>query len=215
VRRKVRGLGDDTSHGLSPRSLGALRASAVENFLIRLGRLGIVGLIRLRQRLAPYASNRSSDLVGRRFCLCRLVLDYLHRMTLRRIHAKQCRAALGDLEQKQPTPDVAILEGLGAKCLLQRVELNQLQGQCAAQKLIAIKLDRMPVQGRIHLIDRAAMISGDLCHTLVDELVVVHDASLPLPARFANTTSPQACKAELGILSWKGVLPGLGQNLHA
>jgi hypothetical protein len=60
----------------------------------------------------------------------------------------------------------------------------------------------MPVQGRIHLIDRAAMISGDLCHTLVDELVVVHDASLPLPARFANTTSPQACKAELGILSW-------------
>src|SRR6516164_7670376 len=100
-------------------------------------------------------------------------------MTLRRIHTKQCRAALGDLEQKQPTPDVAILEGLCAKGLLQRVELNQLQGQCAAQKLIAIKLDRMPVQGRIHLIDRAAMISGDLCHTLVDELVVVHDASLP------------------------------------
>jgi len=44
---------------------------------------------------------------------------------------------------------------------------------------------------------------------------VIHDASLPLPARFANTTSRQACKAELGILSWKGVLPGLGQNLHA
>jgi hypothetical protein len=42
------------------------------------------------------------------------------------------------------------------------------------------------------------MMSGDLCHTLVDELVVVHDASLPLPARFTNTTSPQACKAELG-----------------
>src|SRR5262249_57504611 len=109
--------------------------------------------------------------------------------------------------QKQPTPDVAILECLGAKCLLQRVELNQLQGQCATQKLIAIKLDRMPVQGRIHLIDRAAMMSGDLCHTLVDELVVVHDASLPLPAHFANTTSPQACKAELGIPSWKGFLP--------
>src|SRR5262245_35928165 len=101
-------------------------------------------------------------------------------MTLRRIHTKQCRAALGDLEQKQPTPDVAILEGLGVKSLLQLVELNQLQGQCAAQKLIAIKLDRMPVQGRIHLIDCAAMISGDLCHTLVDEPVVVHDASLPL-----------------------------------
>src|SRR5262249_27256671 len=83
----------------------------------------------------------------------------------------------------------------------------------AAQKLIAIKLDRMPVQGRIHLIDRAAMISGDLCYTLVDELVVVHDASLPLPARFANRTRRQACKAELGILSWRGVLPGLGQNL--
>src|SRR5215471_17823056 len=137
----------------------ALRRCA-ENFLIRLRRLGIVGLIRLRQRLAPYASNRSSDLVGRRFCLCRLVLDYLHRMTLRRIHAKQCRAALGDLEQKQTTPDVAILEGLGAKGLLQRVELNQLQCQCATQKLIAIKLDRMPVQGRIHLIDCAAMISS-------------------------------------------------------
>src|SRR5215831_1448412 len=166
-----------------------LASAMAENSLIRLRRLGIVGLIRLRQRLAPYASNRSSDLVGRRFCLCRLVLDYLHRMTLRRIHAKQCRAAFGDLEQKQTTPDVAILEGLGVKCLLQCVELNQLQGQCAAQKLIAIKLDRMPVQGRIHLIDRAAMISGDLCHTLVDELVAVHDASLPLPARFANTTS--------------------------
>src|SRR5262249_22394017 len=214
--REARSLGEDPSHGRSPRSLGALLGSAsAENFLIQLRRLGIVGLIRLRQRLAPYASNRSSDLVGRRFCLCRLVLDYLHRMTLRRIHAKQCRAALGDLEQKQPTPDVAILEGLGAKCLLQRVELNELQGQCAAQKLIAIKLDRMPVQGRIHLFDRAAMISGDLCHTLVDELVVVHSASLPLPARLANTTSRQACKVELGILSWKGVLPGRGQNLHA
>src|SRR5262245_9959297 len=205
---------------MTPRTASARAAVAwlrrcAENFLIRLRRLGIVGLIRLRQRLAPYASNRSSDLVGRRFCLCRLVLDYLHRMTLRRIHAKQCRAALGDLEQKQPTPDVAILEGLGAKSLLQRVERNHVPGQCGAQKLIAIKLDRMPVQGPIHLIDRAAMISGDLCHTLVDELVAVHDASLPPPARFANTTSRQACKAELGILSWKGVLPGLGQNLHA
>src|SRR5262245_63925803 len=78
-------------------------------------------------------------------------------MTLRRIHTKQCRAALGDLEQKQPTPDVAILEGLGVKSLLQLVELNQLQGQCAAEKLIAIKLDRMPVQGRIHLIDRGRL----------------------------------------------------------
>jgi len=29
VRREVRGLGDDPSHGLSPRSLGALRASAM------------------------------------------------------------------------------------------------------------------------------------------------------------------------------------------
>src|SRR5215831_16434187 len=92
------------------------------------------------------------------------------------------------LSRSNPLPDVAILEGLGVKCLLQCVELNQLQGQCAAQKLIAIKLDRMPVQGCIHLIDRAAMISGDLCHTLVDELVAVHNASLPLPARFANTT---------------------------
>src|SRR5262249_56302535 len=125
------------------------------------------------------------------------------------------RPAVGDLEEKQTTRDVAILEGFGAKSLLQLVELDQLQGQCAAQKLIAIKLDRMPVQGRIHLIDRAAMISGNLCQTLVDEFVAVHDASLPLPARFANTTSRQACKAELGILSWKGVVPGLGQNLHA
>src|SRR5262249_29457060 len=172
-----------------------------ENFLIWLRRLGIVGLIRLRQRLAPYASNRSSDLVGRRFCLCRLVLDYLHRMTLRRIHAKQCRASLGDLEQKQPTPNVAILECLGAKCLLQRVELNQLQGQCAAQKLIAIKLDRMPVPGCIHLIDRAAMISGDLCHTLVDEFVVIHAASLPLPPPFPNTTTPQASTPPLPHLT--------------
>src|SRR5262249_7366301 len=66
VRREVHGLGDDPSHGLSPRSGGAAWLQrCAENFLIRLRRLGIVGLIRLRQRLAPYASNRSSDLVGR------------------------------------------------------------------------------------------------------------------------------------------------------
>ena len=50
-------------------------------------------------------------------------------MTLRRIHTEQGRTPLGSLEQKQPTPDVAILEGLVAKGLLQLVELNQLQRQ--------------------------------------------------------------------------------------
>ena len=82
----------------------------------------IAGL-RLGQRLATNAIDRGADLVGRGLCRRRLVLDYLHRMTLRRIHAKQGRTPLGNLEQKQPTPDVAILEGLVAKGLLQLVEL--------------------------------------------------------------------------------------------
>src|SRR5262249_21299755 len=76
ARREVRGLGDDGPHGFggAQRWRAAWFRRCAENFLIRLRRLGTVGLIRLRQRLAPYASNRSSDLVGRRFCLCRLVL---------------------------------------------------------------------------------------------------------------------------------------------
>ncbi|MBV9530867.1 MAG: hypothetical protein JO283_07325 [Bradyrhizobium sp.] len=57
-------------------------------------------------------------------------------MTLRRIHTKQGRTTFGNLEQKQPTPDVAILNGLVAKGLLQLVELNQLQGQRTTQKLL-------------------------------------------------------------------------------
>src|SRR5215831_13709466 len=140
ARREVCGRGDGGPHGLSQPWRAAWLRRCAENFLIRLRRLGIVGLIRLRQRLAPYASNRSSDLVGRRFCLCRLVLDYLHRMTLRRIHAKQCRAALGDLEQKQPTPDVAILEGLGVKCLSRncRVVAPELEGSPLAGFAVAV-----------------------------------------------------------------------------
>ena len=57
-------------------------------------------------------------------------------MTLRRIHTKQGRTTFGNVEQKQPTPDVAILNGLVAKGLLQLVELNQLQGQRTTQKLL-------------------------------------------------------------------------------
>src|SRR5262249_20320361 len=107
----------------------------------------IAGL-RLGQRLAANTIDRGADLVGRGLCRRRLVLDYLHRMTLWRIPAEQGRTPLGDLEQKQPTPNVAILEGLVAKGLLQLVELNQLQGQRTTQKLIAVKLNRMLVQGR-------------------------------------------------------------------
>src|SRR5262249_59371996 len=124
-------------------------------------------------------------------CRRRLVLDYLHRMTLRRIHAEQGRTPLGNLEQKQPTPDVAILEGLVAKRLLQLVELNQLQGQRTTQKLIAVKLNRMLVQGRERLRNRETVVCGKGAHTLVDE--VIHGASLalsrmtlPLPFRSAN-----------------------------
>jgi hypothetical protein len=110
------------------------------------------------------------------------VLDYLHRMTLRRIHAEQGRTPLGNLEQKQPTPDVAILEGLVTKGLLQLVELNQLQGQRTTQKLIAVKLNRMLVQGRVHLVDRAVVHPGNGVDALVDEFVVIHGAILEVVA---------------------------------
>src|SRR5215472_16384390 len=57
----------------------------------------------LGQRLAANTIDRGADLVGRGLCRRRLVLDYLHRMTLRRIHTEQGRTPLGNLEQKQPT----------------------------------------------------------------------------------------------------------------
>src|SRR5215813_15208479 len=103
-------------------------------------------------------------------------------MTLRRIHAEQGRTPLSNLEQKQPTPDVAILEGLVAKGLLQLVELNQLQGQRTTQKLIAVKLNRMLVQRRERLRNRETMICGKGAHTLADE--VIHGASLRFVAPY-------------------------------
>src|SRR5215472_15656060 len=48
----------------------------------------IAGL-RLGQRVAANAIDRGADLVGRALCRRRLVLDYLHCMTVRRIHAEQ------------------------------------------------------------------------------------------------------------------------------
>src|SRR5215467_15222304 len=92
-------------------------------------------------------------------------------MTLRRIHAEQGCTPLGNLEQKQATPDVAILKGLVAKRLLQLVELNQLQGQRTTQKLIAVKLNRMLVQRRERLRNRETMVCGKGAHTLVDEII--------------------------------------------
>ena len=69
----------------------------------------------LGQCAAANTIDRGADLVGRGLCRRRLVLDYLHRMTLRRIHAEQGRTPLGNLEQKQPAANVAILEGLARK----------------------------------------------------------------------------------------------------
>src|SRR5262249_5501539 len=111
---------------------------------------------------------------------------------LRRIHAKQGRTPLGNLEQKQPTPNVAILEGLVAKGLLQLVELNQLQGQRTTQKLVAVKLNRMLVQGREPLRNRETMARSKGAHTLVDQ--VIHGASLGLSHRMTNYHIPSALR---------------------
>jgi hypothetical protein len=121
----------------------------------------LVWPIRLRQPLAADTIERGADFVGRGLCHRRFVLNYLHRMTLRRIQAEQGRAPFGNLEQKQPAPDIAILDGLGTKGLLQLIELNQLQGQRAAQKLIAIKLDRMLVQGCERLRNSETVVRGN------------------------------------------------------
>src|SRR5262249_8295058 len=147
-------------------------------------------------------------------CRRRLVLDYLHRMTLRRIHAEQGRTPLGNLEQKQPTPDVAILEGLVAKGPLQLVELNQLQGQRTAQKLIAVKLNRMLVQGRERLRNRETMVRGKGAHTLVDE--VIHGVSLGLSHRMTNYHFPSVNQqSERLNLGQSQSLPAGEQNFHA
>src|SRR5215472_12757532 len=92
----------------------------------------------------------------------------------------------------QPTPDVAILKGLVAKGLLQLVELNQLQGQRTTQKLIAVKLNRMLVQGRERLRNRETMVRGKGAHTLVDE--VIHGANLGLSHRKINYHFPSAVR---------------------
>ena len=147
---------------------------------------------RLGQRLAANTIDRGADLVGRGLCCRWLVLDYLHRVTLRRIHAEQGRTPLGNLEQKQPTSDVAILESLVAKGLLQLVELNQLQGQRTTQKLIAVKLNRMLVQGRERLRNRETMVRGKGAHTLVDEVIL--GASLGLSHRTTNYHFPSAVR---------------------
>jgi hypothetical protein len=46
----------------------------------------------------------------------------------------------------------------------------------------------MPIEGRIHLIDRAAMILGDAPDALLNDLVIVivHGTTLPLMPRLAN-----------------------------
>src|SRR5499433_3459839 len=100
------------------------------------------------------------------------------------------RVARRSATLKQPTADVAILEGLVAKGLLQLVELNQLQGQRTTQKLIAVKLDRMLVQGRERLRNRESMVRGKGAHTLVDE--VIHGASLGSWHRTTNYHFPSA-----------------------
>jgi hypothetical protein len=48
-------------------------------------------------------------------------------------------------------------------------------------------------------------------HTVVDEFVVVHTASVPPDSGFANTASQEPGRLNLGILSAKGVLRASGK----
>src|SRR5215471_115337 len=178
---------------LNPRPRGEISAhQAARRWRQTESSTQLIAGLRLGQRLAANAIDRGADLVGRALCRRRLVLDYLHRMTMRRIHAEQGCTPLGNLEQKQPAPAVAILEGLVAKGLLQLVELNQLQGQRTTQKLIAVKLNRMLVQGRERLRNRETMVRGKGAHTLVDEVIDGAERTTAITSRKVSLTKTVA-----------------------
>jgi hypothetical protein len=69
-------------------------------------------------------------------------------------------------------------------------ELHQLHGESPLQKRIAVELNGMVIQGRIHFSDRAAVVPGDPLRTLVDDLVVIHGETLPLSLGLPNTNAP-------------------------
>jgi hypothetical protein len=48
----------------------------------------------------------------------------------------------------------------------------------------------MPIQGRVHVLYRATVSSGNGVDTPVDEFIVVHSATLPLPPCFAYSNAP-------------------------
>jgi hypothetical protein len=70
---------------------------------------------------------------------------------------------------------------------LELVEPHQLQRQRALQEAIAVELDRMSIQRRVHLVDGAIVRPGNGVDALVDELVVIHGDSLPLVLALANS----------------------------
>ena len=57
-------------------------------------------------------------------------------------------------------PRNAVDERFFSECLLQLVELDQLEGQRAAQKFIAIDLKRMPIESAVHVGDCDTVIAG-------------------------------------------------------
>jgi hypothetical protein len=70
------------------------------------------------------------------------------------------------------------------------VEPHQLHGESPLQERIAVELNGMVIEGRIHFSDRAAVVPGDPLHTLVDDPVVIHGETLPFSISLPNTNAP-------------------------
>jgi hypothetical protein len=126
------------------------------------------------------------------------MLNDLDCMTLRRIQTEQSCSPFESLGHEHASRNVPVPESLALKRHLELVEPHQLQGKRALQVPLAVKLNRVAIEGRIHLVDAAVVRPGNGVHALVDEFVLIHGAT-------SEVVTPDA----------KLALSGFAQNLHA
>src|SRR5262249_50970527 len=85
---------------------------------------------------------------------------------------KRRGGGLGKRDKEGPGGKIAVDDSLVVKGFLELVEPQQFQRQRALQVLVAVDLDGMMIQDRVHFSDRAAVIIGNAPHALVDDQVL-------------------------------------------
>jgi hypothetical protein len=106
-----------------------------------------------------------------------------YRMADRRVQAEQRRPALGDLHREHASGNIAVVQCSRAKSGVNRIEHHQPHAERVALILLAVLLNRILIDDRLHLLDCHAVRVGERAFGLVHDQIALlssfgHEASV-------------------------------------